>query len=136
MDRLRTHLLFQSVLGLQFDLPPEAFPHLPVPILRTGPSNTVLRRNSFRLAAQEPTIDFFGIGFEVLMAGDAAILQAWVIFTDPGQLDWRTIGKKEELGSWPIREGESLILNELSRYGIEPITVRAVDGRPVAITPD
>ena len=70
--------------------------------------------------------------------GDAVRIKVALVFDDswPAEAPGPKYGRKEQaVGSYLVREGESVKVEDLARFGVEPLTLKVVKAKPKVMQP-
>lgn len=100
----------------------------------SGSPGTGIPRRAIRINDPTAAGEFTALHFRFETEGNAIRVTLSIVYDD-SQNPQQGNSDRKVIGSYLIREGESLRPAELDRFGIEPLELRAISSRPVLFKP-
>lgn len=125
----------QPELGLEITFLNNARPPLKFSVHEGGRAATLIRRQHLIVNDPKLAADFTAVDIGAEAEGQVIKVRLSIIYNDLSNQEWWKEKKEKVIGSFLVREGESVRPSELMRFGIDPFEIRAINGKPVVFQP-
>ncbi len=121
--------------GLEISFPNNVRPPLKLSVFKGGHSATLIRRQHLLINDPKLAADFTAVDIWAEDEGQSMRVRLSIIYNDLSNQEWWKDKKERVVGTFSVREGESIRPAALKQFGIEPFEMRAVNARPVVFQP-